>query len=260
MRRINTRQVLLRRGCRGGSLAVAVLSAVLVFTPPGSAQDIRVVADEFPPYNYIDEGEVTGASTDVVRAVLDYLQIDADIEIMPWARAYRTALDRENILIYTIARSAEREASFKWVGPVSEYNAVLFRTPQRADIAVRRIQDLRNYTVGATRDDIRAQYLVRKGFDDIQLVRLGGVNIKKLIHGRIDLWLENELTAYYFVKKQGLDPDKILQKAYVLDIGTGYGYMAFSRKTPDRIVNRFRMALQYVKDVGAYAAIQEKYH
>lgn len=240
---------------------VAVLAGCLAGFAPMSAtgQAIKVVADNYPPYNYIEDGHVTGASVDVVRAVLGIVGVDADIVIMPWARAYRTALDEENVLIFTITRSKNREGLFKWVGPVGEYRAVLFRNAGRADIQVNTLEEARKYRIGATRDDAAPQFLLAQGFDDLQQVHRGDLNLEKLLHDRIDLWLENELTAAYIVKRKGHDPAQVLRKVYDLRMGRNAGYMAFSLDTPDRIVDLFKTALATVKANGTYAEIQRKY-
>lgn len=241
-------------------LAPVLAGALAGLVPmPAAGQDITVVADSYPPYNYIEDDRVTGASTEVVRAVLKVAGVNADIMIMPWARAYRTALNEKNVLIFTITRSENREDLFKWVGPVSEYNAVLFRTAKRTDIRVNSLDEAYKYRIGATRDDAATQFLIAQGFDDLQQVHRGDVNVEKLLHGRIDLWLENELTAAYFVKRKGHDPVQVLRKAFDPQKGKKAGYMAFSLTTPDRTVELFKAALSAVKANGTYTEIQRKY-
>ncbi len=224
---------------------------------PVSASSLQIVADDFPPYNYVDNGEITGVSTEIVQAVLKELDLDVEIEIYPWARAYDLALKQKNVLIFTIARSLKREHLFKWIGPVGEYNAGLFALVNRTDIEVGSLEDARKYNIGATREDVRTQYLLDHAFKRIQQVHRNELNIEKLVKGRIDLWLENELTAYHLLKKNGYEKG-IVRKLFEFEVGTG-GYMAFSNKTPDSLVSDFRAALKRIHDKGIYEKILQRY-
>lgn len=81
--------------------------------------------------------------------------------IYPWARAYQMAQDAPNVLIYSIGRNEQREALFKWVGVIAPYDVYLYRLKSRPEVKVLSMNDIRNYRVGAVRDDIRAQHLER---------------------------------------------------------------------------------------------------
>ncbi|MEH6632374.1 MAG: transporter substrate-binding domain-containing protein [Halopseudomonas aestusnigri] len=242
--------------------AVRVIFSLLFFMTflsirPVSASPIQIVAGNFPPYNYIENGKIAGVNTEIVQAVLKELNLDVEIEIYPWARAYALALKQENVLIFTIVRSSKREPLFKWIGPVGEYNAGLFALENRTDIEVSSLDDAMKFNIGATREDVRPQYLLERGFERVQQVSRNEVNIEKLIKGRIDLWLENELTAYHLLKKNGYEKG-LIRKVFEFEVGTG-GYMAFSNKTSDQLVNDFRAALKRIHDKGIYEAILQRY-
>ncbi|WP_419902838.1 substrate-binding periplasmic protein [Kiloniella sp.] len=227
------------------------------FVALASASSIQIVADDFPPYNYVENGKITGVSTEIVQAVLEELGLDVEIKIYPWVRAYDLALKKENVLIFTIARSPKREHLFKWIGPVGEYNAGLFVLESRADVQLDSLDDARKYNIGATAEDVRTQYLLEKDFVRVQQVPKNELNIGKLVKGRIDLWLENELTAYHLLKKNGYDKS-LVRKVFEFEVGTG-GYMAFSNETSDLMVNDFKQALKRIHKKGVYEAILQGY-
>ena len=91
---------------------------------------------------------------DLQRAKLDY-----HLNIYPWARAYKMAQEAPYVLIYSIGRSEKREAFFKWVDVIAPYDVYLYRLKNRPEIKVNNLADLKNFKIGAVRDDIRAQYL-----------------------------------------------------------------------------------------------------
>ncbi len=77
-----------------------------------------------------------------------------------------------------------------------------------------------------------------------------------LLSERIDLWAVMEFTAPYLVKGLGHDPNNSIEIAYCLEETQANGaYRAFSRSTPDAVVEKFKAALQRVKQLGVYDRI-----
>ncbi|NOR26821.1 MAG: transporter substrate-binding domain-containing protein, partial [Desulforhopalus sp.] len=53
-----------------------------------SAENFRIMTEEYPPFNYTDGGKITGLSTEVVLELAKRVGHHTDIEVLPWARAY----------------------------------------------------------------------------------------------------------------------------------------------------------------------------
>ena len=66
---------------------------VITFPLVGSAwaQYLEVVTEQYPPYNYEEDGQVKGVGTEVVEEVLKEAGIDYNIKVLPWARALKKA-------------------------------------------------------------------------------------------------------------------------------------------------------------------------
>lgn len=234
-----------------------LLSVILMSLLPAYGESITIVTEEFPPYSYSDNGKITGIGTETVFAVLNDLKIKPEIKIYPWARAYKMALSQKNVLIFTISRTQQRENLFKWVGPVAPSSVALFSLQKRDDMTINSLNDAKKYKIGAVREDARTQYLLSKDFTRIDQVTNDTQNLKKLLANRIDLWLVDELTAYYMIKENGY-ANKIFKKVYGFQISSG-AYMAFSKSTSDELVETFRKSLENIKIDGTYAKIVEKY-
>lgn len=87
------------------------------------ADVFKVYTEQNPPYNYIDEGKVSGISTTLVETLFSQCghQVSENtIQLLPWARAYHEVLNEKNTMLYSMARSPEREALFQWVGPIGK--------------------------------------------------------------------------------------------------------------------------------------------
>ena len=245
---------------------IAILLTLTILAPFAGAAEIRIVTEEYPPYNYTDKGQVTGLSTEVVRAVLAEVKIEAPIQVNQWKNAYALALTEPNVLIYSIGRSADREDQFKWVGEISPPARIfLFALANRVDrgqVNVGSLEDAKAYKIGTTKDDFREQYLVSKGFvigENLIRAELIHNNMRNLFWGNIDLSAFNELVGYTLAKRLGYDPREIKEVLELDEIPVAGNYMAFSRGTDDEMVELFQTALSKIKQAGIYESIVKKY-
>jgi polar amino acid transport system substrate-binding protein len=225
--------------------------------------EIRIVTEELPPYNMTQDGRVTGMSTEVVRAVLEEIGLQASIQSMPWARAYDIALNAENVLIYSITRTAQREKLFKWVGEIAPMNWYLYARPE-SNIRLDNLDEARQYQIATVKDDAGEQYLEAKGFTigkNLQSNNKYQYNYEKFKLGRVDLWISIELNARYLIRQAGEDPAAMVVPVLSLpDLGGDEGlHMAFSLQTADAMVERFRQGLQAIRSNGTYDAIARKW-
>jgi polar amino acid transport system substrate-binding protein len=238
-----------------------LLAALACLSSPAPAGErIQVVTEELPPYNMTEQGQLTGMSTEVVRAVLKEVGVQANIQSMPWARAYDIALNSENVLIYSIARTRQREKSFKWVGIVAPMRWYLYSLPQR-NIQLRQLDDARRYQIATVQQDAGEQHLLARGFaigKNLQSSNKYAHNYEKLTLGRVDLWIANELNARYLARRAGGEvPVPVLS---LPDLANDDGLsMAFSLQTSDAMVERFRQGLKTIRDNGTYDAIARRW-
>lgn len=241
------------------SLYGFVLSAVLwAETAP-----LQVVTEEFPPYNYTENNKITGVSTEVVKAIVKELAIQATFRSYPWVRAYNTALTKPNVLIYSIGRNEKREKLFKWVGVIAPAKFYLFTLKRRDDIQINELEDAKQYLIGTFRESVREQYLLSKGFKkNVNILSYYDYKrgLTMLVNKRVDLWSMNELLAYYICKEMGYQPDKLLRTAYFLaELSPEGYYMAFNKDTDDNLVSKFKQGLETIKNNGVLQKIHTKY-
>ncbi len=229
------------------------------------AQSLTVYTEEFPPYNYMANGVITGMSTEVVEAVLKQAEIAYDIKSYPWIRTYNNAVNGTNALIYSISRRAKREKQFQWIGVIVPSIQSVFALKERGDITIKSMNDLKKYQIGTTIGDARETYLINKGFDLKTFQRISGEdsyvrNYKKLKSGRIEVWPIPDAVAFYIANNAGDDPARILQKVYELsDISKDGYYLAASLDTSDIIIGKIKKALEKFGTTPDYRNILKKY-
>lgn len=162
----------------------SLLFMFFLWTACGYAADIQAVTYEWPPYNYTDNGKITGISKEIVEEILNRAEIKADFVVYPWGRGLMMAKTKKNVLIYTMRRIPERENLYKWVGPITPpSNSYLYKLKKRKDIAVHSLNDAKKYSIGVIKGDSMHQYLLSQGFEEgknIEVVPKEILNLKKL--------------------------------------------------------------------------------
>ena len=232
---------------------------VLTLATPAWGQTLTVVIEEYPPYNFQDtrKNKISGMGTEVVEEILKRTKLNYTLGIYPWARAYQIAQDAPNVLIYSIGRNDKRESLFKWVGVIAPYDVYLYRLKSRTEIKVNNIEGVKQYKIGAVRDDVRAQYLDQAAVP-LDLVIDDSANAKKLASQRIDMFPIDELAMVALYQREGLDPHSVV-KVFKLEALSAGLYMAFSKQTPDDLVRKCRVALAEIKRDGTFDRIRVKY-
>lgn len=246
-------------------ISIKSLGIICVFLISLLAEDsitINAYTSEFPPYNYTnDAGELTGVSFEVVNAAAEEAGIIIKTQSCPWARSYEFALTEPNVMIFSITRTEEREKLFKWGEVIAPGEYSLWALKSRDDIVINSIEDVRQYEIGTTNNDVVEQYL--KSQNCPQIFSVSGQhayeqNIKKLLFGRIDVWGVATLPGNYFMQQAGADT--LIKEVYRLkEITTDGLYVAFNRDTPDSVVKKFSDAVKRIKENGIYDNILNSY-
>lgn len=227
------------------------------------AADVTVVTEDWAPFNYLENGEVVGLSTAIVKATLDRAKVSYDLNLAPWPRAYNQAQKDPNTLIYTIARTEEREDLFHWIGPFASRRIYLFKLKSREDIQVNTFEDLKKYRIALFLEDATHQQLIKLGHpkDKIELVSAINSNVLMLKKGRVDLIPANEFalaTQLAALNPQDRFAYSELEKSWLL-FDTGGYYMAFSRQTPQDMVRKVQDAFEAIKKEGVVQTIVEEF-
>jgi len=238
------------------------------------AADIQVVTEEWKPYNYSKNGQITGMSTEVVKTTLEKAGLTYEINVLPWARALKKARNEENVLIYTIVRNPAREKQFKWIGPLfstsneGDSTMSLFRLKDRKDIVAKDLNEAIKYKIGVVRGNDLGSFQ-KAGFKEgkqLFPVAEEATNIRKLFKGRIDLisGSMNYLQGHFEkLKDPGISMDKIEAVCPISAASTSSDEtivcMAFGKSTPEDMVKKVRSAFEAIKAEGKIQPILDKY-
>jgi ABC-type amino acid transport substrate-binding protein len=247
-------------------VATAAALLAVAAASPARAQtidDLTIVTEHYPPYNFQDDGHLQGIAVDLLVGIFEKLGARRgrdSIKQWPWARGYQRLLRKPGTVLFSTTRTPEREAQFKWVGPISPTTIALIARKDRA-VVIRSPEDLKRYRLGVVVDDVGEQLLLRAGFTVGELDRVSGadvtqLSISKLNGGRIDAWSYERNVALWEIRQAGHDPADY-EVVHVLS--EGHVYYAFHKDTPDALIAQIQDALDELVHDGGLDRIRERY-
>lgn len=222
---------------------------------------LLLMSEEFPPYNFVQDGKLLGTSIDLMELCLQKMEVNlgkGDIQILPWSRSYKALLENRNTVLFAITRTESRENLFKWVGPISSSKNVLMAKKSN-EIRLDTIEDIQQYRIGVVRDDAGEQLMNDVAHipkEQLDIVSQAKFSVRQLNLGRIDLFAYDENVTKWILKQEGLDPADF-ETVYVLN--EGFHYFGFHKETPDNIIQQFQNALDEIKEDGEYDKILARY-
>lgn len=232
----------------GRSILPALLCACL------SANALELLTEDDPPHNMLKNGTVVGISTEKLEEAFKRIGVTSSITLVPWARAYQSALTQPGHCAFSAARTAEREALFKWIGPVAAMDWVLYGRADQQNPRPERLEDVREETIGGYLQDVISVSLAGQGYH-VETVPNDEFNPKKLLLGRIDYWASSRPRATALLAKAGLSK----QIVPVLTFGHTDLYLACHLATPDKLVKQLNAALRRMRDDGTAGRIDARY-
>ncbi|RTZ16778.1 transporter substrate-binding domain-containing protein [Vibrio aquaticus] len=210
--------------------------------------ELTYLTEQYPPYNFEEEGSLQGIAVDVLTAVGEQVQstISRDkIQVQPWPRAYRSALIKTNTVLFSTTRTQLREHIFQWAGPITSTRIVVLAKKSQ-QIQIEHSMALAQYRIGVIRDDVGEQLLLELGVPRDSMVEssVPETLANQMIKDRIDLWAYEENVAKWWLKKAGQNTDDY-EVVYVLN--EGELYFAFNLEVDSRLVGEFQRALDELK-------------
>jgi polar amino acid transport system substrate-binding protein len=236
------------------------LFLLLVGTAQARAESLVLLTENLPPFNMAvsggnfarDDG-ITGISAETMRLVCERAGVECQqILRFPWERVYNQALNDAGYGLFSVARTAERETLFKWVGPIASEDWVLLA---RADspIQLSSLEQAKQYRLGGYKGDAPTNKVVESGLD-VQQSLYDKENPERLAKGQIDLWVTSSVAGQYLARQQGYQDFRV-----VLTFGRGDLYLALNQQTTDATVDKLRAALEQLRSEGALQGVMQKY-
>ena len=234
-----------------------IVSICFLSSPSIAAEKLTILTENLPPLNYVENGTLVGSSVEIVKEILQRTGSNEPIEVYPWARAYKMALEEENVILFGMTYTQDRSDLFKWVGPLATKRDILLARKD-ASSSITNLEDAKKVErIGTLRDDVRGKLLEKMGFTNLEPVSDEQKNAQKLALGRIDLWAYKKPGFRTVCKLAEVDPDQFVEVAHLKKSELK---IAFSKKTSDSIVASWQKAFDAMSQDGTIQKIKDKWN
>jgi polar amino acid transport system substrate-binding protein len=238
-------------------LFVIVASVFLISVQPAMSAELTILTENLPPLNYLKDGVLVGPSVEIVKEIQRRVGSHEEIKVYPWARAYKMALEDENVVLFGTTYTKVRHDKFKWIGPLATKRDILV-VKKGSGIKINSLEDAKKVNrIGTLRDDTRERLLKRLGFTNLEPVSDEQKNAKKLVLGRIDLWTYKKPGLKTVCELAGVDYNEIEEVYHLRKIDL---MIAFSKKTSDSIVQNWSNAFNEMLADGTIMQIRKKWN
>lgn len=224
---------------------------------PDSAP-INLVTDEWPPYNYQEDGRLNGVSVRLVQALQAELGRHEPIRLYPSMRATKILQSQPRTLMFSMFRTAERESKYKWIGPIGR-DAIYFYQRPGSQPLVRTLEDAKAVSVVACRQaGLVYDTLVAAGFTNLDAGAYSGKQVYgKLLRGRAELAISDSPLGVRYLLRQLNLPADALQQTPVQLLASDL-YIAASPDFPDEEIARWQAALERIKAQGVLERLYQE--
>lgn len=205
-----------------------------------------------------EKGDHSGFSVELFKEIVKLTQLEVEYIPVPWVRAQALVAEQANSLLFTMARTTEREKLYTWVETIYWVNEGVFALKSRNDIRVKALDDVHQYSIALPRADVSIKTL--NIFPDhtqgAYIVEHQEQCIKMLNLGRVELNYNNDVGFFIAARMLGFTPDHFTQ---VFVTGqTEMGIAANKNSNPESL-REIRQAITTLKQNGVYDQLQAKW-
>lgn len=244
------------------SLLFVFLSTIFIFSTPSIADEITIVADQWSPYCGVPDTAKPGYGIEIAQLAFKNAGHTVKYINMPWNRAI-TATRKGN---YNAIIGAYKEEAPDFVFPEEEFGVTnnCFYVKNGNSWKFKDLQSLQNLRVGLVEDYSYGEELDRyfkEHKESVQYARgedPSETNIRKLLAGRFDVFIEDENVVLEKIEKMGV-ADKVINAG---ETGVkGKIYIAFSPNfaKSKEYADIFTKGIKTLEESGELKKILDKY-
>jgi polar amino acid transport system substrate-binding protein len=235
--------------------AAALLLALPLTSASANGESLRIAAlIGWPPFS-ADDLPNDGFSNDLTQTVLKRMGHDSKVSMMPWARALEMTKRGRYEVLPSVWYSDERAKELVFTDPIAS-NRIVFIKESVNDFEFDGLDSLTGKRIGIVQGyDYRDDFLQGEDFT-LEATNDFITNVKKLLAGRVDLTVSDELVAKYAINKNL--PKFANELAYTDgSLSEKTLHVTFSRDMPraEQMAEAFNAELAKMREDGTYDAI-----
>lgn len=240
------------------STPVAALLCLLLGTGVARAEPYQVVTEEWAPYNYQENNQLTGMTTEIVRAIMALTGDDFEVLLQPSMRATQVLRTRSKTIMFSLFRTAEREPLYKWVGAIVEESIHAYQLASTPP--VNSLEQLLHAPQITTRHaGLVPQMLQSLGFNNLdKSATESKLLYRMLLAGRTKIIVgDTDAGVAYYSRQLNIAPGTL--RKIPIELYRSSLYIAFSLDSDDEVVAAWAKALEQLRRSGEVERIQRRY-
>jgi polar amino acid transport system substrate-binding protein len=237
---------------------ILVLFCPLVFAQNPTSSNLSIYCEDDNPLQYFDKNKnLVGMTVEIVQEIQRRLGNTDPIQVVPWARGIYKLENEENVLLFTMARTSDREHLYQWIGPIISIEYGLF-VKANSNIQIHNLDDAKKINlIGVNRNDIRDETLSKLGFTNLDRTSTSVLSFKKLMIDRISAYADAKSSVIFTATNAGY---QISDVKLAFDLFKSDLYIAASKNTPIEVINSWNNILIDMKKDKTFSKIYKKYY
>lgn len=243
-------------------LVAAATAAMLASTCMVQAQDTIKIATEgvYPPFNYIENGELTGFDVDIAHALCAKMEVTCEIVTQDWDGMIPGLLaGKYDAIIASMAITPARKEQVNFSDKY--YNTPAhFMAATGSGITETTPEALAGKIIGVQGSTTQASFLEQQ-YTQSEIRTYTSVDDANadLAAGRVDLVLSDKVLLDEWLKKSSDGSCCELVGGDLMDPSFGAGKGIAIRKEDEALLIKFNEALLSILEDGEYTTINQKY-
>ncbi|MFH1060948.1 MAG: transporter substrate-binding domain-containing protein [Pseudomonadota bacterium] len=241
-------------------LALLCPAPALAASPaaPAAGQELVIVCEDYPPYQFLDQGQPAGQDIELVQEACQRLGIRPRFVFTTWAQALADVREGRAMAVMSISRTAERDRYLVFPRETLSHERIVAMARRESEVRLRRLDDLARHRVGVNPDfDYGPALADLAGITKVEAKDTEAL-LRDLAAGRSELALGNELTLEFVARRLGLYHDLVR----VRTLASLPLYIAFARHLGPRaqeLAAGFDRTLKAMTDDGTASIIRGQY-
>lgn len=222
---------------------------------------IIIASMENKPFKTIVDGKMTGPYIDIIETALNNIDYEYEFKIMPWNRVVESVQNSSIDIGFSFFDNTERRKfAYFMEEPLGLYSMKLFAMPDSKIVFDGSLKSIEEYNIGLVQNYFYTNEIseaIANNKLKVDEAIDGSSNIEKLLNGRVDLIIEDNVAVNEYLKSNNKDIQLI---EYEIPIIYNYTYLVFPKDNDyDDLRRKLDIEFKKMKANGSLYNIYKNY-